>query len=96
MPVDPLFDLEVCHFISILAKPDVFCLKVSIRGPGEVNGSGHGNSSGHLYFRACFRTAELEYSDDLMKNVLADASGAAFDRWIHTSVLHSFDLYNKS
>jgi hypothetical protein len=53
-------------------------------------------NSGHPFFRACFTAVEIEYSLDLVQNVLADDTGDAFDRWLHLSVLGCYDLYNRS
>jgi hypothetical protein len=69
--------------------------KVSLRGPGELHDQGRGDNSGLPFFRACFRALQIEYSPDLIRNVLADATGAAFDRWLHVSVLSSYDSYNR-
>jgi hypothetical protein len=66
-----------------------------MRGPGEVYGIGRGNNSGHPFFRSCFRSINVEYSPDLVSNVLADSSGSNFDRWLHASMLNCYDLYTR-
>jgi hypothetical protein len=68
---------------------------VSVRGPGEVMGLGRGNNAGLPFFRTCFKGLFVEYSSELLDNVLADVTGMAFDRWLHMAVLNCFDLYTR-
>jgi hypothetical protein len=66
-----------------------------MRGPGEVYGARRAES-GHPFFRSCFRSLQVEYSRDLIQNVLADATGGAFDRWLHISMLNCYDTYTRA
>lgn len=68
-------------------------LQVMLRGPGEHWALGKGRRSGHPFFRSCFRSVEIEYDELLVKNVLADKSGSAFDVWFHSSMLSSLNGY---
>jgi hypothetical protein len=69
--------------------------QVAMHGPGEVYGIGRGDNSGYPFFRSCFRSLQVEYSKELVHNVLADATGAAFDRWLHASMLNCLDVYTR-
>jgi hypothetical protein len=60
-----------------------------MRGPGEVHGTSQRSDCGKFTYRACFQHLHVEYSQELVRDVLADVTGVSFDRWIHASLLNS-------
>jgi hypothetical protein len=97
IPMESMFTLTVSYIRKILPSLTLTTksFKVSLLGPGELYGLGRGDNSGLPFFRSCFRGLHIEYSSDLVRNILADTTGHAFDRWLHSSMLNCFDVYTR-
>jgi hypothetical protein len=56
-------------------------------------GAGFSKIASYPFFCSCFTSVHIEYDDNLVRNVLSDTLGAAFDAWLHSAMLATLNTY---